>query len=169
MGAEGQGASAIEQRWLMTARSLSFIRCGDELLLLKRGAHKRVFPNQYNGLGGFIERNEDPLSSAKREILEESDLVVDNLRLVAIHHIDASAQTGILLFVFVGELGQKQALPETPEGVLEWVKVTDLSHYDLVEDLPLILPRYLEHQSAPLFAHVSYDANDQIQIRYARG
>jgi len=169
MGSQGQGANAIEGRWLMTARTLSFVVCGDEILLMKRGAHKRVFPNRYNGLGGFIERNEDPLTSARREIEEECGLQVDDLRLAAIHHICADPQMGIMLFVFVAHSSHTTALKDTDEGQLEWHPIEKLSHLDLVEDLPLILPRYLRHTGQPLYATVTYDANDHIQIHYAEG
>jgi 8-oxo-dGTP diphosphatase len=169
MGSQGQGANAIEGRWLMTARTLSFVVCGDEILLMKRGAHKRVFPNRYNGLGGFIERNEDPLTSARREIEEECGLQVQGLRLVAIHHICADPQMGIMLFVFVAHSSYATALKDTDEGQLEWHPIEKLSHLDLVEDLPLILPRYLHHTGQPLYATVTYDTSDHIQIRYADG
>ncbi len=169
MGALEQGAGAIEKRWLMTARTLSFVTCDGYVLLLKRAAHKRVFPNKYNGLGGFVERDEDVLTSARREIIEECGLNIDHPRLVAIHHIDTSEQAGIMLWVFVGEIEQRSTLINSYEGVLEWVKLEELNQYDLVEDLPHILPRYLEHFGAPLFAHVSYGADDQIKIRYAEG
>lgn len=169
MGAQGQGASAVEGRWLMTARTLSFVVSGDEILLMRRGPHKRVFPNRYNGLGGFIERDEDPWTSAKREVEEECGLQVSDLRLVAIHHICADPQLGIMLFIFVARTTQREPLKATDEGALEWHHLEKLSHLDLVEDLPLILPRYVYHRGQPLYATVTYDSNDQIQIRYADG
>ncbi|MDW8172580.1 MAG: NUDIX domain-containing protein [Anaerolineae bacterium] len=153
----------------MTARTLSFVLHGDEILLMRRGAHKRIFPNRYNGLGGFIERNEDPWTSAKREIQEESGLQVDHLRLVAIHHVCADPQIGIMLFVFVAHSAHAGPLKDTDEGTLEWHRLEDLSCLDLVEDLPFILPRYLHHTGQPLCATVTYDTNDHIQISYAEG
>ena len=72
MGSEEQGADVIKGRWLTIPRTLCFVFNGDDLLLMRRAAHKRVFPNRYNGVGGHIERDEDPYTSAKREILEET-------------------------------------------------------------------------------------------------
>jgi 8-oxo-dGTP diphosphatase len=169
MGAEGQGATATHGRWLVIPRTLCFVVSGEEILLMKRAPHKRVFPNQYNGLGGHLERDEDPYSGAKREILEESGIDVDTLNLVAIHHIDTADANGILLFVFVGTTTQTQVVSDGAEGTLEWVKIDSLANYDLVEDLPMILPRYLQIPAQPHFVHVSYDAQDQIVMRYAEG
>ena len=100
MGAQQQGADATSGRWLVMPRTLSFILNGDDVLLMKRAGHRRVFPNQYNGLGGHIEPFEDPASGAIREIVEESGLEVHSLRLRSIHNIDVGEETGILLFVY---------------------------------------------------------------------
>lgn len=168
MGAKQQGADATENRWRTLPRTLSFVMNGDDVLLLKRAAHKRVFPNQYNGLGGHIERSEDPLTGAIREIEEESGLKVHSLRLRSIHNIDAGEASGILLFVYTA-ISDSRAIPQdTAEGRLEWIPKSKIFDLDLVEDLPDLLPRILdmeEHQQ-PMYAHVSYDAADVIQIRF---
>jgi 8-oxo-dGTP diphosphatase len=168
MGAKQQGANQTTNRWLTIPRTLVFIRNGDDILLMKRAASKRIFPNQYNGLGGHIERDEDPLTGAKREVLEESGLVVQNLHLKAIYNIDAGQETGILLFVYLGESESREITVETEEGRLEWIPIAKLHDYDLVEDLPLILPRILdmEKTTPPYSVHVSYDENDVIQMRF---
>lgn len=169
MGANEQGANATTGRWLTVPRTLCFILNGDDILLMKRAPHKRIFPNRYNGVGGHIERNEDPYTSAKREVLEETGLRVDNLRLSAVYNIDAGEASGIMLFVFLGYSDCREVLSDTEEGTLHWVSQHDLAQLDLVEDLPLILPRILNRpeNAPPLFVHVSYDANDQIQMRFA--
>lgn len=169
MGAKQQGADATKGRWLTIPRTLSFILNGDDVLLMKRAPHKRVFPNQYNGLGGHIERDEDPLTSAKREILEESGLEVDNLRLCSIHNIDAGQDTGIILFVYLANSASREFVQESSdEGELEWIAIEQLDNYDLVEDLPLILPRILKLSAdeSPFSVHVSYDENDEIVMQF---
>lgn len=169
MGAQGQGADATEGRWLTIPRTLCFVTHGDEVLLMKRAAHKRVFPNQYNGLGGHIERDEDPYSGARREIREECGLEVRDLRLRAIHHIDAGQTTGILLFVFTAISDQRAVSTDSAEGTLHWVPRDKVSALDLVEDLPDVLPRVLTMppDAPPHFVHVSYDDADQIILRFA--
>jgi 8-oxo-dGTP diphosphatase len=168
MGANEQGASATEGRWLATARTLCFIINGDDVLLMKRGAHKRIFPNRYNGVGGFIERNEDSLTSARREILEETGLEVRHLHLRAVYNIDAGEATGIILFLFTATSDSRDVMGNS-EGTLHWISRDQLLNLDLIEDLPQILPRVLAMQpgDAPLFVHVSYDDNDQLMMRFA--
>ncbi len=170
MGAEQQGASATAGRWLVIPRTLSFVFYEDEVLLMKRAGHKRVFPNQYNGLGGHIEADEDPYSGALREIREESGLTVAHAQLCGVHHINTGGQVGIMLFVFAADAPSRDVIADEREGTLHWVRLDQLANYDLVEDLPTVLPRVaaMRHRAlAPYHAFVSYDAHDQIQIRYA--
>jgi 8-oxo-dGTP diphosphatase len=168
MGANQQGADATQNRWLTIPRTLCFVLNGSDVLLMRRAPHKRVFPNQYNGVGGHIERDEDPLTSAKREILEETGLTVTNLKLRAVYNIDAKASTGIVLFVFTAESDGRE-ITANDEGTLHWIPQQDVAQYDLVEDLPIILPRvlHMSQTDAPLFIHVSYDKEDRIQMRFA--
>lgn len=169
MGSQEQGANATAGRWLTMPRTLCFVMNGDDILLMKRAAHKRVFPNRYNGVGGHIERFEDPYSSARREILEETGLEVYDLVLRAVYNIDAHEDTGILLFVFTGYSMSRECKAHTDEGTLHWIPRDDIFSLDLVEDLPIILPRVLTMpaDAAPLFVHVSYDADDRILMRFA--
>jgi hypothetical protein len=55
------------------------------------------------------------------------------------------------------------------EGSLEWISVTAYENYDLVEDLPALLPKVLERKwgMAPFIAHYYYDKQDKLQIRFA--
>ncbi len=169
MSAEQQGADATEGRWLVLPRTLCFIFNGDDVLLMKRGEHRRVFPGRYNGVGGHIECDEDPLSSARREILEETGLHVRDLRLRAVYNIDAGVKSGILLFVFTAVSDQRDGLIECAEGTLHWLPLDSVLDYPLVEDLPVILPRIrtLSPDAPPLFVHVSYDEADQMVMRFA--
>jgi len=168
MGAKQQGAEATKNRWLVMPRTLSFVLNGDAVLLMKRAPHRRVFPNQYNGLGGHIERDEDPDSGALREIEEESGLKVHSLRLRSIHSIDAGQQTGILLFVYTAISESRAIKGESAEGSLEWVEQGRIYELDLVEDLPLLLPKILQmnDDEPPMSARVSYDKSDRIKLRF---
>ncbi len=168
MGAQGQGADATVGRWLVMPRTLCFVFNGADVLLMKRAPHKRVFPNQYNGVGGHIERDEDPYTSARREILEETGLNIRDLRLRAVYNIDAGQVTGIMLLVFTAISTSRACVSDEREGTLHWIPVADVLRYDLVEDLPYILPRVaaMSETDLPLFVHVSYDEADHLVMRF---
>lgn len=171
MGAKQQGTDATGGRWLTIPRTLCFVFHQNEVLLMKRAAHKRIFPNQYNGLGGHIERDEDPLTGARREIKEESGLDVQDLRLRAIYNVDAGNETGVILFVYTATSQTRDFVDDGKEGNLEWIPLDKLDDYDLVEDLPIILPkiRGMSDTAPPYSVQVSYDENDDMQMQFVTG
>ena len=170
MGKLDQGVAASRGRYHVVPRTLSFITHGDDVLLLRGAPHKRIWPNRYNGVGGHVERDEDVLTAAVREMQEETGLEVRDVRLRGVIHIDAGdAQTGILLFVFTAAATTRQFSPSS-EGTLEWVPQEQVLDLDLVEDLPHILPRLLSMAAdePPFFAQYAYDENDELTVTFAR-
>jgi len=168
MGAKDQGADAVTGRWLTIPRTLCFITHGADILLLRRGLNTRIYPGRYNGVGGHIERDEDPLTSARREMREETGLGVANVRLRGVLHVDAGSSNGIIVFVFTAE-ALSRAFTDSDEGALEWVPRRQIESLPLVEDLPILIARIFDGDPAapPFFAHTSYDASDQQILRFA--
>jgi len=60
MGREEQGVLGHE-RYVLIPRTLVFLFCGDQVLLLRGAPTKRIWPDRYNGLGGHLERGESLL------------------------------------------------------------------------------------------------------------
>jgi 8-oxo-dGTP diphosphatase len=169
MGSKEQGISASKGRWHVVPRTLCFVTNGDDVLLLRGAPDKRIWPGKYNGVGGHIERGEDILQAARREILEETGLNVDAARLRGVVNIDTNdAQTGIALFIFTANATQRETIP-SPEGDLEWHPRGKLPQEDLVDDLEVILPRVLAmgNDAPPFFAHYWYDDDDSLHIDFA--
>ncbi len=164
MPSKNQGASP--KRYTLIPRTLIFLTRGAEILLLEGAPHKRLWASLYNGFGGHIERGEDPLSAARRELTEESGLQAD-LWLAATVTIDTGPDTpGILLFVFRGEVTGGLLRPST-EGRPHWVPRARLDELPLVEDLHTLLPLILEQkaQQQPVYLLYTYDARGKLHIR----
>lgn len=178
MGAKDQGAdnSSTATRWQVVPRTLCFVTYGEDILLMKRAPHKRVYPGYYNGVGGHIERDEDPQTGAIREIKEETGLDVRNMRYCGTTHIDAGHDQGIILFIYTAE-AIKRDFTNSDEGSLEWLPISRVlaaslqpdEALPLVEDLPILLPHIFDPNSShtPFFAHVSYDQDDSLLLQFA--
>jgi 8-oxo-dGTP diphosphatase len=179
MPASDQGN--LTGRYSLIPRTLIFLSCGKRMLLIKGAPHKRLWANLYNGLGGHVERGEDILSSARRELREEAGIEGVNLWLCALLTIDTGKETGIGVYVFRGEYAQDDIdnvdseiavghpFPSA-EGELEWAPLSQLSQLPLVEDLYTLLPRLLALQAGdpPLSVLYQYGENGEMEIRFGK-
>ena len=115
---QGVEISLQRNRYTVIPRTLIFVTRGDKVLLLQGAPTKKIWANKYNGVGGHIERDEDVLTSARREVKEETGLDVDQLRLCGVINIDTDHDSsGILLFVLVTESQSGDPIP-SDEGRL---------------------------------------------------
>lgn len=167
-GPAGQGLGK-GPRHQSVARVLVFAREGDNVLLLRGAPDKKIWPGLYNGIGGHIERGEDPLTAAQRELREESGLALEpeQFRLAAVITIDMGpADPGIMLFTFVAETIERTAASSSEEGVPEWHDVNRLHELPLVEDLPWLIPTVVDRTppGTVRFIRYSYDSDGRLRI-----
>lgn len=158
-------------RYAVIPRVLIYVTRGDELLLLKllpRQGKVTRWTGRYNGLGGHIERGEDALTAAHRELLEESGVKAD-LRLCGVLIVQTeAADLGIELHLFTGEYlsGELQA---TDEGLPEWIPLKNLAQIPLVEDGPVLIEKVLALKPGdpPFCARSFYDEQEQLTVVFA--
>jgi 8-oxo-dGTP diphosphatase len=168
MPANDQGTS--NNRYKIIPRTLIFITRGDHILLLKGAPDKRLWANRYNGVGGHVERGEDILSAARRELVEETGLQIEGLWLCGMMVVDTGNSPGVGVFIMRGELNDPGAeVKPSSEGSLEWVPFDQLEQHPLLEDLKILLPRVLSqrHGLPPFSAKSFYDETGRQFVRFA--
>ena len=159
------------ERYALIPRTLTFLFHKDEILLIKVPKNRGVWSGLFNGVGGHIERGEEPHSAALREIFEETRLSPASLSLCGIVQIDTNTNPGIALFVFLGSVEQKSELPSGPEGTPEWIKISNLESTPLVEDLPQHNTKSIVagKSGIPFIAKYHYEPKGQLNIVFSQG
>ncbi|HEY45756.1 MAG TPA: NUDIX domain-containing protein [Anaerolineae bacterium] len=163
------GQRVQPDRYSLIPRTLSFLLRDRDVLLLRLPEDRGAWGGLYNGIGGHIEQGEDPLSAARREILEETGLNPERLRLCGVVNIDTGEQLGIGLYIYVGDV-QSGEIHNSPEGEPSWISLEKIDQTQVVEDVPLLLPKAIDAYMSmiPFSAVYSYSAEGRLSINFAQ-
>ena len=155
-------------RYMLVPRTLIILTREDTVLLLKGADNKRLWAGLYNGIGGHIEQGEDVLTAAQRELLEESGLTSPDLWLCGVVIVDTQTNPGVGIFIFTGECTDGEMVL-SKEGMLEWIKTSQLNHLPLVGDLPVLIPKILDMKpgDTPFSARSSYNDRGNIVVTFS--
>ncbi len=155
-------------RYTLVPRTISFLINDNDILLLRLPQSRGAWAGLLNGVGGHVERGEDPLSSALREIEEETGATPTSLSLCGVITLDIPSQPGIGLYVFLGELPDRNLVTGS-EGRAEWIPLDDLPSAELVKDLPHLIPKALDcsRSGSPFSGHYHYDSAGHLSIHFS--
>ncbi len=172
MKASDQGTQGEKwQRYQAIPRTLTFVTSISpvsglqEVLLLKGAPTKRLWANKFNGLGGHVEAHESVYEAAVREVQEEAGLTLADIVLRGVVNIDTGpAQLGVMMFVFCTAATTRE-IHHSAEGRPQWIPVTALADYPLVDDLYRLIPLALG-DGPPFFGHYSPRPNGEMHYRF---
>jgi len=134
---------------------------------MKVNKRESTWSGFYNGLGGHIEKGEDILSAARREVFEESGLDVINLKIAGIGIVDTEPKVGIGLFIVKGAVEEKYVKP-SKEGLPEWIPLQKLDEWKILPDTKEFIYRIIKEANRyePFSVLLSYDEHEELKIAY---
>jgi 8-oxo-dGTP diphosphatase len=165
MPIEEQGID--RKRYQVIPRVLIFLFQKEKILLIHGSPIKPIWPGKLNGIGGHVERGEDLHAAAKRELYEETGLIIDHLPHIGSVIMDVEDDLGIIIFVFRGDFSGGKIVP-SKEGDLSWVNIDDLDRLPVVEDLPILINKILsmDENDSPFSARSYYDENGKLVVEF---
>ena len=125
----------------MKLATLLYVRTATHTLMLLRNKKRNdVHAGRWNGLGGKFEPGEAPEECARRELLEESGLVAQELEwkgILTFPMFDGRDDWYVHVFVITEYSGE---LIESPEGDLAWIENNALLELNLWPGDRVFLP-----------------------------
>lgn len=136
---------------IMTTHNMAgaFLTYHDEVLMMKRGSHKKIAPNSWAGIGGFIEPHElnDPLTACLREIKEETGIDSKKIKHIELKYITIGKTNDVIeiIYYFHGELNQRCEFIDTDEGMLHWLNIKDMKALPMSQLMRCIADRWSDN------------------------
>jgi 8-oxo-dGTP pyrophosphatase MutT (NUDIX family) len=154
-------------RFIVVPRVLVFATRGEDVLLLQRSDHKKLWPGLYNAPGGHVEQGETPDEAAARELAEETGLRVESLLLRGLLIGDAVGDLpGVMVFIYHARVsGRLHA--RNDEGVPHWIPRSRLDEIPTLPDFSQLLaltldqPRFFTLYKTPLI-----DGGESVRVVY---
>ncbi len=143
-----------------------FIRRNDTYLVLKRSSQKRFAPGVVHPVGGKVDLDEDPYSAAMREVLEETNVAVKNMRLEAVINELApppDRTNNWLIFHFSADYASGE-VSETEEGELIWLTSDQIKQQHLFQSVRLLIDQMLDPGQGTVFATFAYNTQAEIDM-----
>ncbi|MGH2405760.1 MAG: NUDIX hydrolase [bacterium] len=118
-------------------RILCAVFWGDRVLMIFQADEAGA--GWWNFLGGKVDRDEDPLDAAQRELFEEAGLRATlEFRGVATAIVRETGEHWSM-FLFAARADRPDVVP-SPEGPLRWVAPDELGTLPVFPDVPYLLP-----------------------------
>lgn len=125
--------------------SIIFYDDENRVLISKRIRYKKKFPLLWETIGGALENNETPEECIKREVMEEINCKIDELKLFKVYVVSESTERYVLI-VYTGKIdGQINHNSEIEE--IRWIEKSQINEFEFGgNDLEKILDYYGNHQ-----------------------
>ena len=148
---------------MMILATLCYVKHNDKTLMVHRNKKPNdIHEGKWNGLGGKVEAGETPEECIKREVEEESGLVIHKPRLHGLLMFPKFKGNDWYVFVFTATEFEGELIESSPEGRLEWIEDEELTSLNLWESDHIFLPWLKE----PKFFSAKFEYEGDVMQRY---
>jgi len=136
---------------------LVYVRRGDEVLVMRRNKEPNL--GLWIAPGGKVEMGESPHETVRRELVEETGLVVDDLRLRGFcTEVSPLPEWNWMLFIYTTRMFSGVVQPDLREGDFAWMPVsTYLNDVPIPQADMIFAPRVLQMEAGVFQAKFVYD------------
>jgi 8-oxo-dGTP diphosphatase len=100
---------------------------GNKVLIAQRSKHKKSFPLYWETVGGALEDNETPETCIRREVQEEINCCIQDLKLLNVYVIDNADR--FVLIVYTGRVNEViQPNPEIEQ--IRWIDKSEINKFN---------------------------------------
>lgn len=146
----------------MKLTTLCYIESGDAMLMLHRTKKEHdVNKGKWIGVGGKFEKGESPDDCLLREVLEETGLTLISYRYRGIITFVYNDNDAEYMHLYTADGFEGTLATDCREGVLKWVKKTDVPNLNLWQGDRLFLS--LLAQDYPVFSLKLTYLDDDLQ------
>lgn len=129
-------------------------------VVFMRASQEKDWEGKFDPPGGHIEVGESVITTANREVIEETSLTPKETKLKGIVHVSNFFNKNIMLFLTTS-IAEKKPLEVHREGIPGWISINKLDDIDLVEDVRPILNRLLKLDENEILVGTSeFDGKD---------
>ncbi len=136
---------------------------GERTLLVHR-TYRETDENlgKYNGVGGHVERGEDIATCMKREIMEETGLTVESMRMrgTMVWADFGPSKEDWLGFIFVVDKWSGVPFKDNEEGVLSWERIDSLDSLPMWKGDRLFLPLVFGPDPRQFHGYMRYEGDE---------
>lgn len=117
---------------------------------------------KYNGVGGHVERGEDIAACMKREILEETGLTVESMRMrgTMVWADFGPSKEDWLGFIFVVDKWSGTPFADNEEGTLSWERIDSLDSLPMWKGDRLFLPLVFSQDPRQFHGYMRYEGDE---------